>query len=96
MASPQLGQNFVPGGTGVWQWAHVIAAARLAPHAEQNLAIAVTFSPQRGHLFATTVWCPQAGQKRALSGTSPWHPGQLTVPRSWIRAGSASSGRKVL
>ena len=71
MASPQFGQNFVPGGTGLLQCAHAIAAARFAPHAGQNLARAVTFSPQRGHLFATTIWCPQAEQKRAVSGTSP-------------------------
>ena len=71
MASPQLGQNFVPGGTGVLQWVQVMATLRFAPQEGQNLAKAVTFSPQRGHLLATTIWCPQAGQNRAVSGTSP-------------------------
>jgi hypothetical protein len=55
MASPQLGQNFVPGGTAALQCGQVTAAARFAPHAGQNLARAVTCSPQRGHTFATTI-----------------------------------------
>ena len=55
MASPQFGQNFVPGGTAALQCGQALAALRFAPHAGQNLARAVTFSPQRGHLLATTI-----------------------------------------
>jgi hypothetical protein len=55
MASPQLGQNFVPGGTGALQCGQVIAAVRFAPHVGQNLAREVTCSPQRGQTFATTI-----------------------------------------
>jgi len=62
------------------------------PQAGQNRAFTVTFFPQWGHFRATTIWLPQAGQKRAATETSPWQSGQCTVPRSRIRAGSASSG----
>lgn len=71
MASPQLVQNFVPGGTTVLQCRQLTTAFIFTPQAGQNLAWAVTFLAQCGHLLATTNWCPQEGQNRAVRGTSP-------------------------
>jgi hypothetical protein len=69
-ASPQLVQNFVPGGSGVLQWPQVSVVLRFTPQAGQNFAWTVTFLPHCGHFFITTIWFPQAGQNRAVSGIS--------------------------
>ena len=70
MASPQFVQNFVPGGTTVLQRAQESVDLMFRPQAGQNLAWEVTFFPQSGHLLATTIWCPQEGQNRAVNGIS--------------------------
>ncbi len=53
--SPQLKQNFVPGGSLVWQLAQCSSVFRLMPQEEQNLAVAVMFFSQLGHFLMMTI-----------------------------------------
>ncbi len=55
MASPQLVQNFVPGGTTMLQCRQLTTAFKFTPQAGQKFARAVTFLPHWVHLFATTI-----------------------------------------
>jgi hypothetical protein len=59
---PHSGQNFAPGASSAWQFAH-FAFSCDEPHSEQNFAPSRSSAPHLTHgTFATSIFAPQSPQ----------------------------------
>ena len=59
---PHSGQNFAPGASSAWQFAH-LAFSCVEPHSEQNFAPSRSSAPHLTHgTLATSIFAPQSPQ----------------------------------
>src|SRR5688500_7669125 len=64
---PHSGQNFAPGASSNWQFAH-LAFSCDEPHSEQNLAPSRSWAPHFTHgTLLTSIFPPQSAQNLAVA-----------------------------